>query len=116
MTERTRDDLRQRSTQYLGRGQRGVDGYVTRANTGFIRERTIDMSLNDEELLSEIYDKWDAEKWEEPLTFQGGVRGITCEMILRVPLSELGKVYGAERASFLVEIARKGANPALVEK
>lgn len=108
---------RGRFQQYLGRNVKNVQGYRIRANSGFVRERTIDPFLpNDSELIKELYEKWDSEEWEEPLTFQGGVRGITCEMILRTPLSKLGKVYGPKKAAFLVEVARRSANPALVEK
>jgi hypothetical protein len=101
-------------TSYLGRGSANVEGIRIRAGSSYARETAIDPYI-DEGLVEEVYEKW-SDEWQSPQVFQGGVTSITCEMILQVPVAELGKVFGADKTARILKAARFAANHALVEK
>lgn len=70
----------------------------------------IDLYLPQEEL-DVIYDRWGQGVtqfgWDIPLSMRGGITTITCEMVKKVPLSQLEKVYYKKRTQRILNaIAR----------
>ena len=64
-----------------------------RAGGSYSRGTVIDGYLSDEDI-QKLYEKWDIE-WGEPLEFQGGTKGITCEMVLEAPKTKFKEIMGA---------------------
>lgn len=63
----------------------------------YARGLTIDPLLLEEDVAI-LYERWSNE-WGEPLEFQGGAKAITCDMVARVPMAQMVKVYGKARAN-----------------
>jgi len=80
--------------------------------TGSIaRDATMDIFI-DEKLRAKLYDLWNNHKkknieWRHPISAQGGISILTCEMIIGVDFDELKKVYGVKDAKKLLEVANK---------
>lgn len=55
----------------------------------------IDGYLSQEEI-DQLYAIWKSD-WPEPLVFQGGVKAITCEMILEVPKDIFIAAFGRKK-------------------
>lgn len=55
-----------------------------------------------------LYEKWQP-GWPEPLAFSGGLKAITCEMILEVPQEDFTKFIGKKVAPQILEIAARNA-------
>jgi hypothetical protein len=74
-----------------------------RQGLSYARGVTIDLMLTEEDV-QVLYEKWQP-TWPEKIEFQGGVQGITCDMLYQVPHNELVAVYGKKRAARYLEIA-----------
>jgi hypothetical protein len=85
----------------------GVTKVTRRSGTSFARGVAVEQYLRGEEEKI-LHSRWRSE-WGLPLSFQGGIRSVTCEMLLGVPLVELVKTYGKKRAAMLREIASRHA-------
>ncbi len=55
-----------------------------------------------------LYARWKSE-WPEPLAFSGGIKAITCEMILEIPEEDLVKALGKKRAGQFLQVAKANA-------
>ena len=75
-----------------------------RQGTSYARSASIDGFLSDS-LCAELYQKWNP-AWGQPLIFQGGVTGITAELVLKAPEKELIKAFGKMKAAELLQAAR----------
>ena len=75
--------------------------------TSIARGTTVDAYLPEKETKI-LYDGW-SKKWPEPYCFRGGIKAITCEMILAVPYKELKGVYGVKRANRFLEVSQHNA-------
>jgi len=89
--------------------QTGRDGsrVFYRAGQSYARGVAIDPYLTPEDCIL-LYKRWKV-KWGEPLQFQGGEVGITCDMLVSTPMNELIDVYGKGRAQRLIDAARENA-------
>ena len=74
-----------------------------RSGTSFARGTTIDAHLP-EELNDKLYKLWN-NAWGEPFGFHGGIKAITCEMVLEAPKSEFLKTMGDEDGNRVWSIA-----------
>lgn len=75
--------------------------------TELIRTHSRDVVIDEyigEKLVSLLYEKWD-NSWDEPLDFGAAGVGITCAMVLNVPIETLTKVYGKKNAGVLKQVA-----------
>lgn len=72
------------------------------------QETVIDGWLTEEDI-ELLYKRWKT-TWPEPLTFSGGVTGITCEAILQVSQSQLNRVFGKVRGEKFMQIAKENNN------
>ena len=70
------------------------------------QEKPIDLYLADEDN-KRVYELWgDGIKrfhWEEPITYRGGVKSITCDMVKRIPVEELEKLFYKKRTQRILE-------------
>lgn len=81
--------------------------FKVRQGASLARGTTIDEYLS-QETCDALYEKWSPE-WAEPLMFSGGIRAITCEMVVDVPKSELVKVYGKAKGNEIYAAAENNA-------
>lgn len=84
-----------------------VASITKRSGTSFARGTTIDEYLSTEDCQA-LYDKWQP-TWPEPFNFRGGIRAITCEMVLEVEAKDFIKVLGKKRAEKILEVSRVNA-------
>lgn len=81
-----------------------VTGKSYRSGTSFARGTTIDEYLA-KELCERLYAQWRT-SWPEVLRFQGGIEGITTEMVEQVPVDELIAEFGQEDAETLLTVCK----------
>lgn len=84
--------------------------YITTQNTSFPMDTLLDdyLTKKDKDLL---YAKWadgmDKFDWVYPISFRGTAGdGISCEMVLELPYTQLEKVFGKRLAKILVDVAK----------
>ncbi len=78
-----------------------------RQGTRFARGTTIDSYLEEEDC-EILYDRWQ-DSWPEPYVFSGGIKAITAEMILEVPIKELNSALHHTRAKRILKAAKENA-------
>jgi hypothetical protein len=81
--------------------------FRVRSGASLARGTTIDEYLPEDDC-KVLYEKWQ-DGWPEPLMFSGGVRAITCEMVLEVPVKELNRVLGRSKAATIYEVSKNNA-------
>jgi hypothetical protein len=79
-----------------------------RRGLSFARGTSIDPLVQDAQR-EILYSRWQKD-WPEPLSFSGGTKDITCEMIVEVGLEEIVNVYGKKigKAIFDIAVANAG--------
>lgn len=91
----------------IGRNYKGNAQLRIRSGASLARDANIDNFITPKDC-EMLYRKWKKDKWDEPLQYRGGLEAITCEMILKVSLVALTKVYGKKRAKRFLAAASKG--------
>lgn len=62
-----------------------------------------------EDLVDVLYEKWQA-SWPTPLEFAGGIKSVTCEMVLEVPKGELFKTFGPRNGKMIYDVALRNGS------
>lgn len=78
-----------------------------RRGSSYARSADIDGWLSDKDV-EILYKRW-RKTWPTPISFRGGVLSITCDLVLEVGHKLLVKAYGVQRASRLINAAKKGS-------
>lgn len=87
---------------------RGIDPAVSiRSGTSFARGVALEQYISKEDA-DILHDRW-KDDWPERLAFQGGIKSVTCEMLLQVPIGQLTRTYGKTRAHAWYELAEQWA-------
>lgn len=82
--------------------------YIITHKYGTIAPGTdIDPHLTDSDVKL-LYEKWSPD-WETPKEFSGGVKSITCEMIVEISLPDFCKVYGKKAGERIYKVAKENA-------
>lgn len=91
----------------MAKNSAAVPTFSIARGASLARGTTIDayLSETDNDLL---YEKW-SDEWEYPLEFSGGVKAITCEMVVAVPFKEFKKIFG-RRAADIYAAAERNAD------
>jgi len=54
-----------------------------------------------------VYDLWGdgikRYKWDEPITFRGGIKSITCDMVKKIPVVQLEKLFYERRTERILD-------------
>jgi hypothetical protein len=70
------------------------------------QQKPIDLYLTEEDT-KRVYDLWGEGikrfNWQEPITFRGGIKSITCDMVKSVPVEELEKLFYERRTKRILE-------------
>ena len=56
-----------------------------------------------------LYGRWKDEEWGAPIQLSGGIKSITCDMVVEIGFQNLTKVYGVRRAKRILEASKRGA-------
>jgi hypothetical protein len=83
-----------------------VTSVKVRQGASIARGTTIDEYLGQSDV-DLLYENWQA-GWPEPLAFSGGVKAVTCEMVLEVPFADFKKVF-KKRAQQIYDVAKRNA-------
>jgi hypothetical protein len=81
-----------------------ITGYTVRVGRTFARGTDIDAYLEENEVKA-LYERWKP-AWPTPLEFSGGIKAITCEMVLEVPEKEFRSTF-RKMADHILEAAKR---------